>query len=188
MGFAQNISDFIIEDWEGEITILGYTGSQKDMVIPPTINGASSFTIGQTAFKSKGLTSVTIPNSVTSIGAYAFSLNQLVNVTIPDSVIAIGGAAFANNQLTSVTISNSVIAIESYAFQGNQLTSITIPNSVTFIGSSAFDSNPLTSITIGDNVALDYSFGKGFDAYYKNNDRRGGTFVYRQSTGQWYKR
>ncbi|MBQ4143359.1 MAG: leucine-rich repeat domain-containing protein, partial [Thermoguttaceae bacterium] len=41
------------------------------------------------------LTSVTIPNSVTSIGNYAFFLcKSLTSVTIPESVTSIGNSAF----------------------------------------------------------------------------------------------
>ncbi|MFR6424693.1 MAG: leucine-rich repeat domain-containing protein [Oscillospiraceae bacterium] len=52
------------------------------------------------------LTSVTIPDSVTSIGEYAFSgCTSLTSVTIPDSVTSIGECAFYEcTSLTSVTI------------------------------------------------------------------------------------
>ena len=65
-----------------------------------------------------GLTSVTIPDSVTSIGNYAFyNCTGLTSVTIPDSVTSIGNYAFYNcTGLTSVTISNSVTSIGVGAF------------------------------------------------------------------------
>ena len=67
---------------------------------------------------SSGLTSVTIPDSVTSIGNSAFyGCSGLTSVTIPDSVTSIGDSAF-------------------YGCSG--LTSVTIPDSVTSIGNSAF--------------------------------------------------
>ena len=63
-----------------------------------------------------GITSVTIPNSVTSIGKSAFYGNKLTSVIIPNSVTSIGYGAFEKNQLTSVTIPDSVTSIGDSAF------------------------------------------------------------------------
>ena len=87
------------------------------------------------------LTSVTIPNSVTSIGGYAFyGCTGLTSVTIGNSVTSIGSRAFCNcSGLNSITIPNSVTSIGNSAFYGcTGLTSVAIGNSVTSIGSSAF--------------------------------------------------
>ena len=57
------------------------------------------------AFSScSGLTSVTIPDSVTSIGKYAFfGCRGLTSVTIPDSVTSIGDYSFNDcSSLTSI--------------------------------------------------------------------------------------
>ncbi|MCL2821721.1 MAG: leucine-rich repeat domain-containing protein [Firmicutes bacterium] len=66
------------------------------------------------------LTSITIPNSVTSIGDRAFErTTSLTSITIPNSVTSIGVSAFAGaTSLTSITIPNSVISIGSGAFTG----------------------------------------------------------------------
>ena len=102
------------------------------------------------------MTSVSIPNSVTSIGDAAFyGCSGLNSVTIPNSVTSIGGHAFCScSGLTSVTIPNSVTSIGDWAFQDcSGLTSVTIPNSVTSIGYSAFrNCSGLTSVTIGNSV------------------------------------
>ena len=110
------------------------------------------------------LTSIEIPNSVTSIGWGAFeNCTGLTSVTIPNSVTSIGWSAFHGcSGLTSVTISNSVTSIESDAFYGcTGLTSVTIPNSVTSIGGGAFSRcTGLTSVTIPNSVTSigDYAF------------------------------
>ena len=102
------------------------------------------------------LTSVTIPDSVTSIGSSAFyNCSGLTSVTIGDSVTSIGYDAFYGcSGLTSITIPDSVTSIGRYAFSGcSGLTSITIPDSVTSIGEGAFyGCSGLTSVTIGNSV------------------------------------
>ena len=102
------------------------------------------------------MTSVTIPNSVTSIGINAFSgCSGLTSVTIPYSVTNIERGAFQNCiGLTSVTIPNRVDRIVSYAFKGcSGLTSVTIPNSVTNIDNQAFSGcQNLETVIIGSSV------------------------------------
>ena len=108
------------------------------------------------AFAPAGLTSYTIPNSVTSIGEYAFyDCSSLTSITIPNSVTSIGEYAFEDcSSLKSITIPNSVTEIEHYAFYGcRSLTSITIPDSATYIGESVFEGcSSLKSITIPNSV------------------------------------
>ncbi len=76
--------------------------------------------IGEDAFDGcSGLTSVTIPNSVTSIGEEAFMACGLTSLTIPNSVTSIGYRAFEGcSGLTSVTLGTSVKVIEGLAFRG----------------------------------------------------------------------
>ena len=120
-------------------------------------NSYSVTKIGNNAFEScYGLTSVTIPNSVTSIGHSAFRSSGLTIITIENSVTSIGDYAFyACTGLTSITIPNLITSIGIGTFTGcSGLTSITIPDSVTSIGGQAFNScSGLTSVTIGNSVS-----------------------------------
>ena len=99
-----------------------------------------------------GMTSVIIPNSVTSIEEATFNgCSGLNSVTIPSSVTRIEQTAFQKcTGLTSVTIPNSVTRIGGHAFSGCiGLTSITIPNSVTRINDFAFlGCSGLTSLIV----------------------------------------
>ena len=113
-----------------------------------------------------GLTSVTIPNSVTRIGRFAFfNCTSLTSITIPNSVTSLGESAFSGcSGLTSITIPNSVTSIGNSAFSGcSGLTSITIPNSVTSIGNWGLSRcSSLTSVTIPNSVKSIGNF-----AFYK---------------------
>ena len=132
---------YIFYDNGSNVYLMGYTGTDTELVLPETSPKGKKYEIYPNAFyRCTGLTSVTIPNSVTSIGNYAFSgCKGLTSITIPNGVTSIGSSAFSGcTGLTSITIPNGVTSIDS-AFSGcTGLTNITIPNSVTSIGDSAF--------------------------------------------------
>jgi hypothetical protein len=141
--------------------------------MPTSFSGAYTIpdgieTIAGGAFYGCGLTSVTIPNSVTSIEYRAFRFcNSLTSVTIPNSVTSIGNGAFSGCSLTSVTIPNSITSIGSSAFQEcSGLKNVVFGTSLKTIGDYAFSGCPIDTITcysnrpptVGENVfSMPYS-------------------------------
>lgn len=132
----------------------GYSGS---VVIPESVTYNGKIyrvkSIGGSAFGNcNGLTSVTIPESVTNIGNGAFQgCRALPSVIIPKGVTGIDQNVFMNcSSLKSVSIPEGVTSIGIAAFSGcSSLASVTIPNDVTSIGNGAFyGCSCLTSITI----------------------------------------
>jgi hypothetical protein len=164
---------------------LGYTLSSNNTKFVSLDLSGSTFTgIEDSAFLScTNLTSVNIPNNISSIGDFAFNgctslasvtlpvnagftvigasafnrCTSLTSVNIPNSVTSIGNAAFQSCAgLTGITISNSITTIEGSVFNRcTGLTSVTIPNSVTSIGDWAFGNNTnLVSVTFQGTIAV----------------------------------
>lgn len=142
--------------------LAGGTGFTGTIEIPPYIDGQKVTAIGERAFWSNdGLTSVTIPNTVTNIGREAFWNCGLLEIALPDSVVSIGPYAFSGCfNLTNLVIPNSVVSIDYGAFSDCQnLTKIVIPSSVRHIGNSAFNGCRATSIIVPPTVEINnYTF------------------------------
>ena len=131
---TERASEGLEYSWNSDGTGYTVTGigtcTDTEIIIPSEYNAKPVTSIGESAFYNcRGLTSVTIGNSVMSIGDLAFAgCRGLTSITIPDSVTSIGRQAFSNcTGLTSVTIGGSVTSIGDYAFNGcNKLQDIYI--------------------------------------------------------------
>ena len=149
-----------------------------------SVNVPSLISIGDAAFEETGITSITLPSSVTSIGVYAFidcenlttvkfaegsqlesiperafaNCDQLVSMEIPASVTSIGVSAFESSdalKTISFGCGSQLASIGEYAFSGSALETITIPATVTDLGERAFEyCNQLTMVNFEENSQL----------------------------------
>jgi hypothetical protein len=87
---------------EDEVIIVRYNHNLTVIEIPRTIDDLPVVEIGYHAFASHHLTSVIIPDTVTTIDERAFSNNSLTTVMIPASVILMASNAFASNPSISL--------------------------------------------------------------------------------------
>ena len=115
-----------------------YCRGLTSITIPSSVTSLG----GGCFYACRGLTSITIPSSVTSLGNYCFSYcSGFTSITIPSSVTSLGEGCFSGcSGLTSVTIPSSVTSLGEWCFQHcSSLTSITIPSSVTSLGVGCFE-------------------------------------------------
>ena len=133
-------------------------GAFEGCVSMTSISLPNSITsIGERAFYGcSSLTSINIPDNVSSIKKRTFqNCSNLVSVIVGDSVISIEDSAFyACEKLTSLQLGVSLERIENHAFHNcDSLILVNIPNAVTYIGDYAFyDCEALATISIGNNV------------------------------------
>ena len=95
-------------------------GTAADVTIPSCYKGKPVTAINNAAFPNSAVTSVTIPDSITSIPDAAFvNCSQLTNISIPNSVTYIGFSAFSScTSLKSITLPSSLSTIGNSAFAG----------------------------------------------------------------------
>ena len=161
--FFDDTANFTINE-EGCIT--KYTGSQRIVIIPDTINDITVTGIGENVFKNNArMVTVSIPDTVTYIGRSAFEgCTNLVGVTIPDGVVNVNSNTFYKcSNLKDVSFGENVTIIGNSAFSKcGSLESIEIPDSVTEIRAYAFDNcASLASVKLSKGLISlgEFSFG-----------------------------
>ena len=143
----------------GAAVIVGYDGA-AECTIPSKLDGYDVMEIRYSAFKNSGITSLSIPSTVTKIGNEAFrDCLKLTKVSIPASITADGGIAervfMGCKSLKEVTIAKGYAApIGESMFQGcTSLTTINIPEGVAYIYGSAFEScTSLAELTLPSSI------------------------------------
>ena len=158
--------DFIIEGG----VLVEYNGTGGNVVIPDGVTeiapevfyGFFSFSglkvtlpnsirvIGREAFCESPLSSINLPEGLTTIEDMAFAeCGSLASVTLPSSLRTIGNEAFDNcRSLARVSFSSGLQEIGMNAFSFCALTQVDVPAGVT-VGRNAFYGNPTTKATFG---------------------------------------
>ena len=96
------------------------------------------------------LTTVILPNTITSIGAFAFqSCDRLTSINLPEGLTTIGPNAFSTcSNLSHIDFPSTLTELGSTSFISCGLTSVVVPASLTTIAGGVFQNNTsMTSIT-----------------------------------------
>lgn len=136
--------DFILNNTAVIVNNYKCKGTAADVTIPSCYKGKPVTAINNAAFPNSAVTSVTIPDSVTSIPDAAFvNCSQLTNISIPNSVTYIGFSAFDGcASLKSITLPSSLRTIGNSAFADcPSLMTVTYPGSKTQWGAISKGSN-----------------------------------------------
>jgi len=137
--------DYLIWEYDieaGKAIITKYKGTGGDVTVPSTLGEAQVTRIDTLAFNGcTGLTSIFVPDSVTSIGMDTFrGCTKLKKVKLPDTITSIGLDCFAEcSSLSSINLPPGLSEIELGTFNGCiSLTDIAIPANVKTIETDAF--------------------------------------------------
>lgn len=148
------------------LEVVGYEGTDVNIVIPNTYKGMPVKSIAPYAFyECKNIESVEMPDNIESVGENAFySCESLSNVKIGENVTTIGESAFSYcSSISTIIIPNKCITIGEFAFSNcYNIKTLTIGSNVTNIEKGAFYwCSSITEITIPESVIY-----IGYKAFY----------------------
>lgn len=132
-----------------------------DIVIPEKVSyNDIDYTVTKVddeAFKNEtGITSIVLPNSITSLGFNCFSgCSRLKSITLSENITELGGNCFYGcSSLESVTLPDGITSLGRSCFKGcSSLESITLPESITSLSNYCFEGcSSLTSITLPNSI------------------------------------
>ncbi len=143
--------------------IIGYSGTETNIVVPDTINSKKVVDLEGGLFKNNSqIESVILPEGIKELKYELFyNCNKLRRVEVPGEITIIEDYTFYNcSSLTSITIGNSVKSVGDFAFYNcHDLISVVIGDNVTNIGENAFyNCSSLISVEIPNSVT---SIGDG---------------------------
>ena len=111
--------------------------------------------LGNRCFHGTHLTSINLPNSITSFGDECFSGCQFTSIDIPVSVTSLGNGCFSYcRDLTSINLPNGITSLGNDFFSFcTSLTSVALPNSITSLGDACFSHcEKLKSIVLPEGI------------------------------------
>lgn len=162
-----------------DATITGYTGEDRDVVVPEQIDGMTVVAIGGRAFYGDAIRSITLPDTVQSIGKRAFAgCTSLISVQLPAQLQTIDDEAFQGcTQLQTLSLPGQLREIGSSAFENcAQLQQLALPASLETLEEGAFAYCDALSVTLdASNPAFVVEQGALYDADRKTLYRYDGS-------------
>ncbi|NLL55931.1 MAG: leucine-rich repeat domain-containing protein [Clostridiales bacterium] len=190
---ASNLTSLTLPKSVTSIGEYAFSGVKCNVVFE---QGAAIKEIGINAFYGYLGNQFSIPESVYKISDYAFSKSGITSITIPQSVSVLGEGVFQGSEnLIQVTLLNTVVSsymfsacknlntinfenverIENNAFEGcESLQSVMLKEKVSFVGNFAFYGTGLESCEIRANIVIDLfsnSFIEGLTIRVHNSDQ-----------------
>lgn len=191
-------------------TLTKFTGTAAD--VPERIEkDGKSYTvtaIGENAFairtnsesnpysNNSQLTSVTLPDSISSIGQHAFAYcDKITSIKIPSCVTSLEGYVFSGcEELGTVTFQEGLTSIGEHAFFGcEELKSISLPDSLTEVKDGAFTFASLETIDWPENLTIvgawafynmmEFGYDSSGQSTYSNKPIK--TITYHGTQAQW---
>ena len=157
--------DFTYSREGSEITVLKYTGSNTDVVIPSEIGGFPVRTIGSSFMnRNTDVKSVVVPNTVRLIDSYAFyECEHLELITLSKNLKSIKQKAFfGDKSLKSISLPDSLTEILNNAFDGcESLESVSVPGSVQSLSKTFVNCVNLKSVKLNDGLEYLYQTFSG---------------------------
>lgn len=140
---------------DGSAIITGYTGSERELRLPDSLDGHKVVTIGDNAFADNtALTKVSLNSSLEMLGSFAFyGCTSLTDVSFGNSLWHIGVAAFEDTPWLSSRTEEFVIVGEGILlkYSGNAH-KVKIPDNVKHISYAFSMNDSVIYVEMGDNV------------------------------------
>ena len=154
---------------DGTVRITGYSGDQTDLVVPETIDGYTVSMLTKFSYTQiRSLTSITIPNSVTTVQPGFFSdAVEMKEIRVADdhpTLVYRDGVLYNKedqsllcylrcNPAEHFDIPDGIRVIERYAFDGAPLVSVNVPAGVERLSQGAFiHCEALKEITLSEGL------------------------------------